>query len=762
MRSSIKITLTQSYIIAFSLLAMWAFFAYETMNSQIREEKKYAELINISGKQRMLSQRTSLLAHLYIETADPRHLDALNESRVTMEAEHRYLMAHLPSETMRRFYEEAPERLDESVRGYLALLERFVGSSQIHLVDGIFDASSALLPVLDRAVKAYEQESDAVTNRLMRVEFYILMGTLLTLLLEALFIIRPVLRRATWNLRELDRRVHEQTEQLSIYKKLVESANEAIIITGPDNRIVSVNPAFTEITGYTPEEGIGRNPSLLKSGQQDRRFYERFWAQLNTTGSWHGEFVNRRKDGGYYYQFSHVFLLRDATGAVNHHVMIFSDISQIRESQEQLEFMAMHDPLTQLPNRAYLMDQMEHAMERAARSGERVAAILLDLDDFKTVNDSLTHRVGDLLLQHVGRTLREHTRRTDTVARIGGDEFVLLVEQLKSGEELIILLEKIQQQLAVPFEVDGYLLNLSCSLGVALYPDDADSGDRLLQFADTAMYNAKKLGKNQFGFFTEELNTAIRHKLEIENELKQAVDNGEFSLVFQPIVRLEEERTVGFETLLRWNSGRFGMVPPDHFIPIAESTGFIGMIDNWVLCQMQEVLADRALDGYYFTVNISSKQFSQRNFMHKLLECFKETEVRDRMVIEVTETAIIDNINHTKSVLSGLKDRGFRIAIDDFGTGYSSLYYLKHLPLDYIKIDKSFVMDMEHDENDRIITDSIISMSRQLNLLVVAEGVETQAQMRYLQSRSCHLGQGYHFAKPLTLDEAKIHCKRGA
>ena len=758
-KAFVRLSLTLSYVIAFSLLAMWSLFAYLTMHSQINEQRKYAEFINVSGKQRMLSQRTALLAQLYFRDHDPKQLQALREHKEMMQRDHRYLMERIPSEAMREIYDGKPYEVHAGADAYFAQIDTFLSAPEQEHLNALTERSSALLPLLDHAVKSYERESAETTDALMRIEGYIFLGTLLTLILEAIFIIRPVLRRARWNLGRLDNMVRKQTAELEIFKNIYEGANEAILITDTQNRIVRVNPAFTQITGYASEEAVGNNPSILRSGHQDSRFYRRFWETLEHSGAWHGEFVNRKKDGTYYHQLSHIFALKDEEEKLVNHVAIFSDISQIRKSQQQLEFMAMHDDLTQLPNRTYLMEQITHAIHSARRTGDKVAVILLDLDNFKVINDSLSHRVGDLLLKAVGKMLRRSVRRVDTVARIGGDEFVLLVEHVKQEEQLIGLLEKVQQAMAQPYEVEGYKLSVTGSLGVAIYPDDAENPDQLLQYADTAMYSAKQQGKNQFGFFTAELNAAIAEKIAIEGELKEAAHRDEFHLVFQPIVRLEDETVVGFETLLRWNSERFGMVPPDQFIPIAESTGLIGMVDGWVMAQLAGVLSNETFDGYYFTLNVSSRQFSRQNFAQELMDVLNVPGQNRRVVLEVTETAIIDNIEHTKSVLETLKAEGFRVAIDDFGTGYSSLYYLKNLPIDYLKIDKSFVSDMEEDENDRIIIDSIISMARKMHLYVVAEGVETETQKHYLQERLCHFGQGYHFSRPVTADALKTRWK---
>ena len=748
------ISLTQAYIISFFLLAMWGVCAYLTMFSQIKAQEQYAELINISGKQRMLSQRTALLANYYLETGERDFLEKLQHHHHLMQADHQYLVANLPSQELKDLYFAEPSALDSKSRDYFLLLERFERDSESYSIELIYQRTSQLLPLLDHAVKVYQEESDRKTARLMRLEGYILGGTLLTLLLEALFILRPALRRANWNMSQLQRMVAEQTRQLAIYQRIFANADDGIMITDAENRIIEVNPAFSRITGYEAAEVIGEKPSILKSSHQDAAFYAAFWHDLFQHSHWTGEFINRKKDGSVYYQLTYAFLLYDAARNVDYHVGIMSDVSGIKEDKNRLEHLALYDMLTRLPNRSYLMTQMQKALERARRHRHRLAVILLDLDNFKSINDNLTHRVGDLVLKNTGQLLQQCVRSTDTVARLGGDEFVLLAEEVPDEDRLICILEKIQACLDEPMTVDDYQLQVTCSMGVALYPDDAQTRDSLLQFADTSMYHAKRLGKNQFSFFTSELNAAVQEKIKIENGLKQAIGKDEFHLMFQPVVKLKDRKIVACEVLLGWRNAALGTVPPEKFIPVAEGLGLIRMIDNWVLQKVRSLLKAGVFRDCLLSVNISAKRFSHNDFLREVEQIFAGFEVDGRIVLELTETAIIEDINHTRDVLEALKQQGFRIAIDDFGTGYSSLYHLKHLPIDFVKIDKSFVMDMLSDDSARIIVDSIISMAQRMDLTAVAEGIETEEQFAYLLENGQNLlGQGYYFSYPRRLED---------
>ncbi len=750
------ISLTQAYIIAFLLLGMWAFFAYLTMHSQIQAQDKYAQLINVSGKQRMLSQRTALLANHYLYSQDPAYLDELKDNLRLMKEDHDFLVGHIPSRTIHDIYFRPPYRLEEKTRAYFDLLDQFVGRTGRFTSTQIYVKTSQLLPVLDHAVNIYEQESSQKTAWLMRLEGYILAGSLLTLLLEALLIIRPALRRANWNNRKLAEMAARQTEKLTIYEQIFANSNDGIMITDKDNRILDSNPSFTRITGYRADEVKYKKPDILKSSHQEDSFYRNFWNELDHQGKWTGEFINRKKDGSIYYQRTYAFLLRDDDRQIKYHVAIMSDISEMKEDKNRLENLALYDMLTHLPNRALFHSQVHKAIERSRRYQHKLAVILIDLDNFKSINDTLTHRVGDQVLQNVGEILDSCTRNLDTVARLGGDEFVMLIEEIEDENHLLPILEKIQMRLAEPMQVDSYQLPVTCSMGVAIFPDDADTYETLVQYADTAMYHAKKSGKNRFSFFTGQLNDAVQQRLLIEHELAAAMANQEFFLKFQPIFALEGQTVAGYEVLLNWQNKTLGRVPPETFLPVAESLGQIRAIDNWVLEQVRGLLEGGCFGQGCLAVNISAKRFGQKDFVDDVRAIFTDSSVAKRITLELTEAALVDDIDSARGTLDRLAAAGFSISLDDFGTGYSSLSELNHLPIHSLKIDKSFVMAMESSGRERMIIDSIIAMAQKMDLKVIAEGIETPQQLDYLRASGyCQYGQGYYFSEPLDRDAAE-------
>ncbi len=496
------LTLTRAYLICFALLAMWAVFAYVTMHSQIKGEQKYAELINISGKQRMLSQRTALYTYRYL--FEPREVDlvALMEHKEQMQRDHFYLVERIPSDEIRDFY--ASRQLNNKLNDYFVLLDLFSTDPDPQLAKQVEKYASRILPDLDAVVVLLEKESEAKTSELMRLEGYILAGSLLTLVLEALFILRPALRKANIEQARIDHIVKRQTGHLRIYKELFLNTHDGILVTNRDNKVVDLNPSFERITGYSKDDIKGQTPAILKATHLKPQFYENFWRELYDKDHWTGEFVNRRKDGSVYYQLSYIFILRDEAGRIFRHVAIIRDISALKEGASHFEYLALYDVLTGLPNRTYLQSQIQKGIERSKRFRMQMAVALLDLDGFKEINDTLGHRVGDLVLKKIAQILQASVRGIDTVARIGGDEFVLLIEQIKGRKDLIPLVTEIHRRVAEPFEIEGQRIIVDCSLGISLYPEDATGPEDLLQHADAAMYYAKKHGKGHFRVYDPE------------------------------------------------------------------------------------------------------------------------------------------------------------------------------------------------------------------------------------------------------------------
>ncbi|MBI2306199.1 MAG: EAL domain-containing protein [Rhodocyclales bacterium] len=551
-----------------------------------------------------------------------------------------------------------------------------------------------------------------------------------------------------------ERKQNEET--IRLWATVFENSGEAVMITDPDNRIISVNQAFTYITGYAPGEVIGQNPSLLGSGRHDAAFFAEMWHRLTASGHWQGEIWDRRKSGEVYPKWLGISAVRDSHERLTHYVAVFSDISERKAAQERIEYLARHDPLTGLPNRATLADRLEQALAHADRSGNQVALLFLDLDRFKTINDSLGHPVGDALLQELTRRLKAAMRETDTISRLGGDEFVVLIGNLNDANTAAEIAEKILDLAHRPFTIDSHTLTTSISIGITLFPDDGRDFETLLKKADVAMYHAKDAGRNTYRFFTEQMNAHALERLLIQNHLQQAIAKNEFVLHFQPQVALDTGRIIGVEALVRWRNPDLGMVPPDRFIPMAEENGAIVSIGDWVLreaCRQAKAWHDEGLDPIPVAVNISALQLKHGDFVERVLRILDETGHDPAMLeLEFTESVLIQDIDRVLGQVRQLKAHGITVAIDDFGTGYSSLSYLKRLDVDRLKIDRSFIRDIGSDPDDAAIVRAVTQMARSLRLKILAEGAETAEQTRFLLAEGCREVQGFLYSRPLPAD----------
>jgi len=552
---------------------------------------------------------------------------------------------------------------------------------------------------------------------------------------------------------EREEHLHRLRQSAAVF----DSSAEGVIITDPHERIVAVNPAFTAITGYREDEVLGGTPRMLSSGSQDRSFYQAMWQELRDSGVWKGEVWNRRKSGEVYPEYLTISAVHDATGTLTNYVAVFADISEVKRSQQELDFLANHDPLTELPNRRLFNDRLDHALARVARDDEALAVLFLDLDEFKNVNDSLGHPVGDQLLQQVAQRLLGRVRQTDTLARIGGDEFLLLLEAIGGPEEAELVTRDILDAFQAPFHLAGQEISLGASMGISVYPEDGTDTETLVKNADAALFRAKGEGRNQFCYYTRELTESAAERLQMERELASAVENDELVLHFQPKVDLSTGAIQGAEALVRWHHPERGMVSPAKFIPLAEETGLILPIGEWVLrhaCRQVCAWAEAGLLPGRVAVNISAVQL-QRQEVPGLVERVASEEgcPLNRLELEVTEASIMQDTAVSASSLSALRAQGVELSLDDFGTGYSSLGYLKNLPLDTLKIDKSFVQDVPEDASDTALVRTILGMGQSLGMNVVAEGVETEEQAGFLLTEGCGGAQGFLYARPLPADE---------
>ena len=543
-------------------------------------------------------------------------------------------------------------------------------------------------------------------------------------------------------------------------------SQEGMSITDERGIIIRVNRAFTRITGYTADEAIGKSNRLMKSGRHDASFYTAMWENLNRTGLWEGEIWNRRKNGEVYPEHLTITAVKNADGVITNYVSTLTDITLTKAAEDEIKHLAFYDPLTRLPNRRLLLDRLRQALASVARSGCTGALLFIDLDNFKTLNDTLGHDIGDLLLQQVAKRLETCVREGDTVARLGGDEFVIMLEDLsknhlEAAEQAELVGNKVLSTLNQPYQLTSHEYHNTPSIGVTLFSDNSLSVDDLMKQADIAMYQSKKAGRNTLHFFDPRMQETIDKRATLERELRNALDKQQFQLYYQlqvdGIQTDGAHQPIGAEALIRWNHPEQGLISPAQFIPLAEETGLILSIGQWVLdtacAQIKRWEREGVSESFVLAVNVSAKQFRQINFVDQVKAVVTHHAIKPFLLkLELTESLLLDNIEDTIATMNALKGIGVQFSLDDFGTGYSSLQYLKRLPLDQIKIDQSFVRDIVFDANDRAIVKTIIAMARSLNLNYIAEGVETEEQSQLLLDMGCSHFQGYFFGKPMPIE----------
>ena len=548
----------------------------------------------------------------------------------------------------------------------------------------------------------------------------------------------------------------QMQEHLKHAATVFESTAEGVMITDLQQRITAVNRAFTSITGYSEAEALGQSPRLLSSGHHDSAFYAAMWHNLNASGHWQGEIWNKRKNGELYPEWLTISAVRDSDQQITHFVGVFADISSLKHAQANLDHQAHHDPLTGLPNRM-LFEARLHAALEDARLDKRMDAVLcIDLDRFKHINDSLGHPVGDQLLKSIATRLKSHLRDIDTVARLGGDEFIILLPGLQQDDDAELVANKLLDCFSLPFQFDEQELFISASIGISRYPDDGDDVATLVKNADAAMYRSKARGRNRVELYTRDLTFQATERMALERELRRAIELEQLQLYYQPKRSLSSNRLIGAEALLRWHHPVFGEIPPDRFIPLAEETGLIISLGDWVLrqaCwQMQQWLEQHAPFGP-LSVNLTGVQLRQPHLLARISSLLEDHNLAPALLqLEITESFIMNQAEEALRLLHQLKSLGIQLAIDDFGTGYSSLSYLKRLPVDTLKIDQSFVRGLPGDGNDVAIVRAIIALGRSMQLTVIAEGVETTAQELFLAAEGCEQIQGFVISRPIPAD----------
>ena len=547
-------------------------------------------------------------------------------------------------------------------------------------------------------------------------------------------------------------------------------AQEGILITDSNNAILRVNQAFSNITGYTEQELVGKNPNILSSGRQGANFYAVMWKSLNETGLWDGEIWNRRKNGDIYPEHLTISSVKDPNGIVTNYVATLTDITMSQAAADKIKYLAFYDPLTGLPNRLLLRDRLILALASSQRNDHYGALLFIDLDNFKNLNDTLGHDMGDLLLQQVAERLAVCVREGDTVARLGGDEFVVMLEDLsKSIDEAVVQVEvvgnKILAAFSLNYQLDTHYFHCTPSIGITLFKGQKQSVDELLKQSDIAMYSAKASGRNTLRFFDQHMQDSITNRVALEMDLALALAKNQFTLYYQPQVQ-HNQHIIGAEALIRWHHPQRGLVNPVDFIPLSEETGLVLPIGQWVLetacAQIKRWEADEPTRHLKISVNVSARQFHQSDFVEKVrlaLQCSATNP--NNLNLELTETVVLDDIDDTIDKMNALHKLGVSFSMDDFGTGYSSLSYLSRLPLDQLKIDKSFVFNIGVQSSDAVIVQTIIGMAKNLDMEVIAEGVETEQQRNFLELNGCNYYQGYLFSKPVPIEAFEALLKKG-
>ncbi len=637
-----------------------------------------------------------------------------------------------------------PENLFDIRRGQLTAQARIEG-----LLAGNRDVAAQLKQHVEELVADVQAQASALSSQLQQSRGAD-RALLVLVFMIGLFLLVLI---AFFSIRTLSRQDREIRQAATVF----ESTGEGVIIIDPRGRIVAVNQAFSDSSDYERTELAGRHIRVLRSRRHRKAFYQQMFEAIAANGRWQGEVYTRKKSGDSILEWLTVNAVKDNEGRVNQYVAVFSDVAIVKRSLQQLDHLAHHDTLTDLPNRLLLQDRLDHAIHRAHRLGHRLAVLFLDLDRFKNINDTLGHAAGDQLLRIFAGRLSRLVREGDTVARLGGDEFMVLLEDYASDEDPRVVAQKLLDSLDEAFDIQGHQLFITASIGISLYPDDGMTVDELVRNSDAAMYRAKQKGKNSYHFYTRDLTTAAHESLRLESSLRLALDRGEFVLHYQPKWNTQTGAITGVEALLRWQHPERGLIGPGAFLNTLEDCGLILPVGRWILhtaCRQAQAWQARGLPAIQVSINLSGRQIVESSLLQTVADALAESGLDPRCLeLELTEGFIMHQPDEAIVLLNSLREMGVGIAIDDFGTGHSSLSYLKQLPIQKLKIDRSFVRDIPTDPDDMAITSAIVALGHRLQMTIVAEGVETEEQLSFLINEGCEEAQGYLFSMPLPAEE---------
>lgn len=749
-------SLTRAFVLSMGTLVIWVAFSYLSMLQLLSLQEENKSLIDLTSNQRVLTQQVTLLSSQYILDAQAEQMEKIRQLIIDMEHDHALIttrLSHSPNSDI----SQKSVSLKSSNKIFLDLLYKFSVEPTKEQLFKIIEISNTLLTQLKGTIAVLETEEATIITDLKQRQLFILIGTLLTLLFETLFLVRPVINFLKKHTEYLEEEIKHRTKKVMLYATIFEKSNEGMIITDEDTTIIDVNRAFSDITGYTKEDAIDNTPNMLKSGEHDKEFYDEMWKSIHDNNHWQGEIVNKNKNGTLFNAHLSIVKLYDHASDTFHYLSVFTDITELVRNQDRMRHMATHDTLTGLPNRAFFLERTTHALDIAQRHDKAIAVIFIDLDNFKIINDSMGHHVGDRYLIEIAKRLNDSVRTSDTVARLGGDEFIILLEALAHKEDYQIVIDKIHANINATLTLEEHDFHPEASMGVIYMDKESESTDvnTLIRKADMAMYSAKEGGKNAIALYNEKLDEKIQDHLNVETKLRQAIEYGELELFYQPKVELTTRKMTGAEALLRWKMDDH-YIRPDKFIGIAEESELIVDIDLWVCQEALSVLEDWKegnLSQIRLSINLSAKTFSKKEAMKTYIALLAKSDVAERLDIEITENVLMGNLSEAISILHLFERYGVTTSLDDFGVGYSSFSYLSQMPFNTIKIDRSFVIGLnnleEHDTKQQILIEAIISFSTKLGMNVVAEGVENEEQLQWLLEHGCAQGQGYYFSRPL-------------